>query len=531
MELRSSLRGRRTEVPDDRDTHGAVSRSLTGIERRLAEAEARQGNAEVQASWLNETIEQYLLRISPNYLTPEHLRPLLIEIERINRGEEVLLVCSSPPRGAKTETLLHSLSWILHRHADWELVYASYNATQARSKSRKGLTIAQRSGLNLLSRGVTDWRTPAGGGVIARGVGEGITGQGADFAVVDDPHKDRADAESALKRGRVWDWFNEALFTRRNPSSPKAKKPRSIIVNMARWHPDDLAGRLITKGWRHINIPAITPEGSSFWPGLWPVEQLRQTETQLGPYAWASLYMGQPRPRGGAVFGDPWTWTELPKSFRVGFGLDLSYSARTSSDYSVIVVMLIDTEGNCYVVDVIRVQLRAPAFVELVKRQREKYPHARARWYVSTTERGVADLINPELTWLESPLASAGGDKFVRAQPAAAAWNAGKIFVPEDSEEYPWVNSFVAEVVNFTGVGDDHDDQVDALAAVYDMLTIPVGLTPADKYGVVPKVPAPKPGTPEHIAAQQAELEAGFEEQMSRNRGEREGGESPLDWL
>ena len=438
-----------------------------------------------------ESLEQYLLRLSPSYVSPSHLAPLVSEIERVNRGEEVLLVCSSPPRGGKTETLLHSLSWMLERHADWELVYASYNATQARSKSRKGLVIAQRGGLDLLSKGVLDWRTDSGGGVIARGVGEGITGQGADFAIVDDPHKDRADAESLLKRDRVWDWFNDALFTRRNPSSPKAKRPRSIIVNMARWHPDDLAGRLIAKGWRHINIPAITQEGDSFWPEIWPVEQLRQTETQLGVYSWASLYMGQPRPRGGSVFGDPWTWTDLPKAYRVGFGLDVAYSAKTSSDYSVIVVVFIDAAGNCYVVDVVRVQLRAPEFVTLVEQQRKKYPGVRANWYVSTTEKGVAHLINPELTWLETSLASSKGDKFVRAQPVAAAWNAGRVFVPADSKRHPWVDSFVAEVVNFTGVEDRHDDQVDALAAVFDMLTVPVGLTPFDEYGLV--APKPKP--------------------------------------
>lgn len=496
---------------------------------------ARRTLERLVAAPLQETLEQHLLRVSPNYVPPRHLTELLVEIERINRGEEVLLVCSSPPRGGKTETLLHSLSWMLGRHPDWELVYASYNATQARSKSRKGLVLAERSGLRLLSKGVTDWRTPDGGGVIARGVGEGITGQGADFAIVDDPHKDRADAESMLKRDRVWDWFNDALFTRRNPSSPKAKRPRSIIVNMARWHPDDLAGRLIAKGWRHINIPAISPAGESFWPDIWPIEQLRQTEAQLGVYSWASLYMGQPRPRGGSVFGDPWTWTELPASYRVGFGLDVAYSAKTSSDYSVILVMLIDAAGNCYIVDVIRVQLRAPAFVELVEQQRKKYPGARAHWYVSTTEKGVAHLINPELTWLESTLASKVGDKFVRAQPVAAAWNAGRVFVPADSKAYPWVDAFVAEVVNFTGVEDGHDDQVDALAAVFDMLTVPVGLTPFDKYGLTPPKVVHKPGTPEAIAeeakAREAEEERMLQEEIAERRRQREDEQDVVDLI
>jgi phage terminase large subunit-like protein len=43
----------------------------------------------------------------------------------------------------------------------------------------------------------------------------------------------------------------------------------------------------------------------------------------------------------------------------------------------------------------------------------------------------------------------------------------------------PWSNAFVEEVLAFTGVGDVHDDQVDAMAAAYDQLF------PAEKQTVV----------------------------------------------
>jgi predicted phage terminase large subunit-like protein len=61
----------------------------------------------------------------------------------------------------------------------------------------------------------------------------------------------------------------------------------------------------------------------------------------------------------------------------------------------------------------------------------------------------------------------AEGDKFIRAQPVAAAWNAGKVLVPRSA---PWLEAFIAEVCGFTGIDDDHDDQVDALAAAFDVL-------------------------------------------------------------
>jgi predicted phage terminase large subunit-like protein len=55
----------------------------------------------------------------------------------------------------------------------------------------------------------------------------------------------------------------------------------------------------------------------------------------------------------------------------------------------------------------------------------------------------------------------------LRAQPVASAWNSGRILVPTNS---PWATPFVDEVLSFTGVADAHDDQVDALAAAYDVL-------------------------------------------------------------
>jgi predicted phage terminase large subunit-like protein len=59
------------------------------------------------------------------------------------------------------------------------------------------------------------------------------------------------------------------------------------------------------------------------------------------------------------------------------------------------------------------------------------------------------------------------GDKFVRSMGVAAAWNASRISVPMNAA---WSNAFVEEVLAFTGAGDLHDDQVDALAAAYDQL-------------------------------------------------------------
>jgi predicted phage terminase large subunit-like protein len=100
---------------------------------------------------------------------------------------------------------------------------------------------------------------------------------------------------------------------------------------------------------------------------------------------------------------------------------------------------------------------------------------------------GVADFLRPSLPFLEFLPATA--DKFMRAQKYAAAWNAGKVLLPEQSEAHPvtWLDRFVDEHVNFTGVADAHDDIVDAAVAAFDVLSTVRENRPAEDESVAPR--------------------------------------------
>src|SRR5207253_8173946 len=101
--------------------------------------------------------------------------------------------------------------------------------------------------------------------------------------------------------------------TRRSPHA-------SVIVTHTRWTVDDLIGKVTTDHkWPYVNLQALRPENPdepiseenpeiALWGDEWPVEKLKSTRSIIGPYEWASLYMGEPRPRGGAGFGDPQTY-------------------------------------------------------------------------------------------------------------------------------------------------------------------------------------------------------------------------------
>jgi predicted phage terminase large subunit-like protein len=310
--------------------------------------------------------------------------------------------------------------------------------------------------------------------MLATGVGGPLTGHGVDVLIVDDPVKNRAEAESAVHREKAWDWFNDVAFTRLEPNA-------SWIVNMARWHQDDLAGRLIAQGWEYLRIPAECddendplgrPMGAALWPDRHDAQRLAAIKKQVGPYTWASLYQGVPRPKGSEVFRGV-VYGPRPESYRIAIGLDFAYSTKSKSDYSVATVLMQGKKDKAYHVPLVyRVQVEAPVFGEMLAGLKGMYPGAKWYAYIAGPEKGTVDFLNRTFN-LKIVTLPCEGDKFNRAQPVAAAWNAGVITVPTakgpDGQEAPpeWVDDFVTELCDFTGAQDPHDDQVDALAGAY----------------------------------------------------------------
>lgn len=407
----------------------------------------------------------WIPQMNPTWEAPRHLEPLAKVLRSIARGEPRRIVVATPPRHGKTETLLHFIVWCLKQRPEWTFGYASYAEDIAYAKARTALDLAkQQDDIELRTTSLGEWRTTKRGGMLTRGIGGGLTGMGINVGIVDDPVKDRLQAESVVYRERTWAWFTDVFLTRIEPGG-------SVIVNMARWHPDDLAGRLVReKGWEYLRLPAFSGDEknpTALWPHRWTVALLSELKRMLGAYGWESLYQGNPRPRDGKLFGDPWGY--VPQDMPIGggryaIGLDLSYSAKTSSDYSVAVVM--KRVGNYwFVVDVERHQIRAPQFMGIVKALWNRYGKPPIRWYASGTEAGVGDFLNTGGLPVEvlPPL----GDKFVRAQPYAAQWNDGRILLLQDSA---WLDDVTTEHVLFTGLEGGRDDIVDAAVAAFDVL-------------------------------------------------------------
>lgn len=417
-------------------------------------------NVELDAQDARESLLDFIPMFTKGYASPLHLAPLVSELEGIFLHKKVKrVVCHAPPRHGKTDTVLRFIAWCLWQRPSMRIAYVTYGANLSEEKAMVARDLAIELGVKLKSEKLSGWITTDNGGMWSTGTGGPLTGKGYDLIIVDDPIKNRVEAESKAWRDRTMEWFRSVARTRLEPGG-------SIIVFATRWHPDDIMGQLIKGGYHFVHLPAINAKGEALWPERFDVAALRELEREVHAYTWESLYQGRPRPRGATVFKGVTVYTELPKVYRAGFGVDLAYSAKTSSDHSAVVKML-EAQKLMYVTYAHRAQVRARVFKKRCRKLHRAEPNARWLWYGATTEEGSADLFNEGPRSVPLEYMPARGDKLVRALKYSDAWNRERVLVPASA---PWLDEFIAEHMAFTGVNDPEDDQIDAGTACYDVL-------------------------------------------------------------
>lgn len=401
---------------------------------------------------------------NPTWLSP------LVEALQHAASVQTFQVVNVPPQYGKTETIMHWLALHIGRRPDLNNAYVTYETKLAHRKSRKIRRYALAAGAQLDRTQCTqeNWRTTSEGGLQATGIGGALTGEPVDgILVIDDPIKNREEANSLTIRDKVWDWVSDVAINRMHPGA-------SLVLNMTRWHPDDPAGRAKDAGWDVVVIrPVVNPtwDGHDFTAGesIWPtrtLEFLSDKRRRLGEYTWSAMWDQNPRHKGGQVFEGP-TFAQMPDAYRTAIGLDMAYTAKTYADYSVTLVGHRERgTDRIHISHMDRRQVRAEDRIPHLKSMAIAHPGAPLWWYYGGQEETVASLMHglgaPRITAIK-----ATGDKLLRAEHAAAAWNRGDITLPEGA---PWVPEMVRELEAFTGIRDKHDDIADALAALYDAL-------------------------------------------------------------
>lgn len=257
-----------------------------------------------------------------------------------------LIVCM-PPRNGKSELVSRRLpAYALGRNPDLQIIATSYGADLASMINRDVQQIIDTPEYNRLFPKTTlnrsNVRTVAHGTYLrnneifeivnrkgqykSAGVNGPLTGMGALLGIVDDPIKNREEADSPTYREKIWRWFTSTFRTRFD--QPYA----AIIVVLTRWHEDDLAGRLLAleaesddaERWQLISLPALLdyiPDpvedpkhyesyvrydqrrelNSPLWPSKFPLTTLRAIK-RYNPEDYEALQQQRPTQPGGAMF-------------------------------------------------------------------------------------------------------------------------------------------------------------------------------------------------------------------------------------
>jgi len=394
------------------------------------------------------------------------------------------LIVEMPPRHGKTLTVSRLFpTWHLGRNPEHRVMLVSYGATLAHKNSRmaRNLMRAPRYratfGLTLSedSAAADAWDiADHEGGCDAMGITGGATGKGAHVLIIDDPIKNRAEAESDTYRENIWEAFINDLYTRLEPGG-------AIVVTMTRWHQDDLIGRLLAREpgeWVRLRMPAIAEEGDllgrkigeALWTFRYPLKVLRKIAETVGKYVWSALYQQNPTPSEGGLFKrDNFNITPLLGAIKQKVRYwDLAMSSKTHADFTASTLMGMGGDGRIKICEARRAQLEWDDVPEyLIETAIEDGPEVligiEKQGYMS---RAIQELLkDPRMHHFAVFGYPAETDKFTRALPFAARVGAKQVDVLEGPWTWPWIDQHAAFKPNSSD-----DDWVDSSSGGYAML-------------------------------------------------------------
>ena len=387
-----------------------------------------------------------------------------------------ILVLSCPPQHGKSLTVTETFpSWYIGKHPDKRIIIACYNDDFAGKFGRRN-----KGKIDEYGRQIFDVKLKKSsdrdmevadhdGSIITRGIMSGITGNSGDLIIIDDPIKNRQEADSQTYRERLWEEWQNSIKSRTQSGT-------KIIIIQTRWHEDDLSGRVIREE-QNVEVVNISVEaeaddilgrqvGDALCPEIGKDNKWLQMFKQSyltdpnggGVRAWNALYLGRPTSAEGNMFKREWWkyYSKLPDNIQfLGISVDATFKDNDTSDFVAIQVWG-KLNGDYYLIDLIKRRMDFPETLRAIRHMADKYPNkhsiliedkANGSAIISMLKHEIGGII--PITPKES--------KIARASAISGIVEGGNVYLPEYAD---YVGEFVEEFASFPNGA--HDDMVDA---------------------------------------------------------------------
>lgn len=444
----------------------------------------------------------------PDYILGDWIADLIGHLEWAERTPDAKLMVFAPPRHGKSQTVSRILpAWLLGRHPRQEIMLTASTQDLAdefgryvRGKINDPVIheIFPQLDINPSANAVDKIVLQSGGGVRAVGVGGQIVGRGADWLIIDDPYKNRAQAYSASEREKLFNWYRTDARTRLAPNG-------RIVLMHQRWHIDDLASKLralaesdsMADQWRVVVYPALCehPEDDPLFrlkdepldPVRWPISRLYPLRANANEMEWLALYQQRPVKEEGGFFkaADVQYHNGMPMKSNVYIGWDGAASLSTTANKSALMPIGFNAQGDSYLGnDYVLAKIDSLEACDKVLDLVVKYRKDGHVVMGICVEKGMFNsVIKPIFNmrcrernvYASTIEISRAVGKHIIAAPLQARMQQKKVFFPDNkqtrSELIPQFLNFIADADN------DEDDGIDGMANVYmaiDHLAIPM---------------------------------------------------------
>jgi hypothetical protein len=368
------------------------------VEAKLASLSEQEQNALILRGVAESgSFAEYSILIDENYQL-EWFHEIIADkleagLHKLEQGENVRLAIFMPPRNGKSDMGTQKFpSYVLGKHPDWPIMVSSYSdelATDFGFKTRDIMGTPEYhtmfdTRLRHDAKAKGRWFTDKGGSYTAIGVGGSATGRGFKIGIIDDPFKNREEADSATIRDSRHKWYQSTFYTRAEGAS-------MIILILTRWHEDDLAGRVLADAedarkrgdpydeWDVVEFKAIATQedehrkvGDPLWPAKFSLDQLQRIKSSIGSYEFSALYQQTPIDEENRKFKQAWFQYRAYEDVRQR----QTYNTMTidprgkddiklGKDYIGVTINLCDAEGNWNIISE-RIKLSATGMIDMM---------------------------------------------------------------------------------------------------------------------------------------------------------------------